>query len=97
MTLDNNIVASYMDLITVQPTSVRQKVLPESRSTPFRRQDGMTLYMPPLPKSIIQKLRTVSADPKSYSKPFGLDEGSAKLRQSYDYGKTKAFDYTPLP
>lgn len=82
---DNNkyMVARFMDVITVQQPGVRGQVLPESRSTAFRRQEGMSLYMPPLPKSMIQKLRTVSADPKSYSTPFGLEEGAARLRRSF--------------
>jgi len=98
VTREHNIVARYMDLITVQQPSVRHQVLPESRSTAFRGQEGMTLYVPPLPKSIIQKLRTVSADPKSYNTRFGLEEGGAKLRPSFDAGTLKGnpFDYSSL-
>ena len=56
------------------------RVLREERATPFRRQAGLTLYMPPLPNSIISKLHTVSADTNTFK--AGLEPGEARLRRS---------------
>ena len=55
-------------------------MLREERATPFRRQARLTLYMPPLPNSIISKLHTVSADTNTFK--AGLEPGEARLRRS---------------
>jgi len=71
-----------VELISAAAGSVEweNRVLREERATPFRRQAGLTLYMPPLPNSIISKLHTVSADTNTFK--AGLEPGEARLRRS---------------
>ena len=71
-----------VELISASTGSVEweNRVLPEERDTPFRRHAGLTLYMPPLPNSIISKLHTVSADTNTFK--AGLEPGEARLRRS---------------
>ena len=67
-------------------------MLREERATPFRRQAGLTLYMPPLPNSIISKLHTVSAAADTFK--AGLEPGEARLRRSHtDVHKGGATDW----
>ena len=68
--INNDLVASYLDVITVQQ-DVKSQVLSEpeqivkgalaQRYNTFRGQNGLRLYMPPLPPHVIQELRTVTA------------------------------------
>ena len=75
-------VGDAVELISAAAGSVEweNRVLREERATPFRRQAGLTLYMPPLPNSIISKLHTVSADTNTFK--AGLEPGEARLRRS---------------
>lgn len=106
VSLEDNQVARFPDVLRVirelsgdvlsgitQIPSVRHPASPGPRHiAPFREDARLVFYVPPLPKDIIEclKVRTVSADPKSYSTPFGLEEGAARLRRSGVEG------YTPL-
>ena len=67
-------VATFVDVLMVQEQQgqgqgqgqgKQQGLLHEPRSTAFRRQDGMTLYLPPLPQAVIRKLGIVSTDSRA--------------------------------
>ena len=68
--INDDLVASYLDVITVQQ-DVKSQVLSEpdqivkgalaQRYNTFRGQNGLRLYMPPLPPHVMQELRTVTA------------------------------------
>ena len=83
--LINDLVASYLDVITVQQ-DVKSQVLSEpeqivkgalaQRYNTFRGQRGLRLYMPPLPPHVIQELRTVTA-PNAAGHGHGHGTGSA--------------------
>ena len=55
-------VANYVDLLMVRETDGHDGLLHEARSTAFRRSGGLTLYVPPLPQSVVQKLGIVATD-----------------------------------
>jgi len=56
---EQNLVARYIDVLTVQQEEASTKhLLHQPLRTPFRRQTGLNLYMPPLPKSVLRKLKT---------------------------------------
>ena len=49
--------ANFMDVFTVSER-VHKQVLAEPQSNPFRRDDGATLYTPPLPSWVLATLGT---------------------------------------
>jgi len=55
--VDDDFVAKFVDVFTVQQT-VQKQVLHETSSNPFRRDNGATLYTPPLPQWILASLRS---------------------------------------
>jgi len=58
-------VAKYVDVLTVQEPAGHDGLLHEPRSTAFKAEPGLTLYLPPLPQFVVHRLGIVCTDSRA--------------------------------
>ena len=74
-------VAKFVDVLMVQESGEQEGLLHEPRSTAFRRQDNLALYLPPLPQSVIQKLGVLCTDSRARRASVHVSAGLASPRR----------------